>query len=310
MNKDHTNTDRATVIAGPDVDLRDRPPRLIVVSGVFLGHQLEIGHEPIVIGRAAEATLSLPHPSVSRSHCRVWIEGDRFFIEDLGSTNKTYLNGQAVMRAELSDGDQIGVGNHALKFFRGASPEARYHQELIDLAVHDGLTGFFNRRHFRMLLDDHVERARSGIDLGVLIVDLDHFKQINDRYSHLAGDAVLKLAAERMRAQLPEQALVGRWGGEEFIVVMESVNQAEALAMAEQLRQTIDHSLAWDGSTIRFSGSIGVAVLEQATFNSADEWIAASDRALYRAKREGRNRIHLASRDPAEDLNLHTRATD
>ena len=176
MNKDHSNTDRATVLAGPDVDHRERPPRLIVVSGVFLGHQLEIGSDPVIIGRAVEATLSLPHPSVSRSHCRVWFEDERFFIEDLGSTNKTYLNGQSVMRAELSDGDQIGVGNHALKFFRGASPEARYHQELIDLAVHDGLTGFFNRRHFRMLLDEHVERARGGVKLAVLIVDLDHFK--------------------------------------------------------------------------------------------------------------------------------------
>ena len=78
VNKDHSNTDRATVIAGPDGEVRDRPPRLIVVSGVFLGHQLEIGDEPVIIGRAVEATLCLPHPSVSRSHCRVWREGERF----------------------------------------------------------------------------------------------------------------------------------------------------------------------------------------------------------------------------------------
>ena len=183
-------------------------------------------------------------------------------------------------------------------------------ERLEHMANTDALTGIANRHAVMRRIELVWQRARIGGNGCLMLIDLDHFKQINDRYSHLAGDAVLKLAAERMRAQLPEQALVGRWGGEEFIVVMESVNQAEALAMAEQLRQTIDHSLAWDGSTIRFSGSIGVAVLEQATFNSADEWIAASDRALYRAKREGRNRIHLASRDPAEDLNLHTRATD
>ena len=85
-------------------------------------------------------------------------------------------HGQAVMRAELGDGDQIGVGNHALKFFRGSSAEARYHQELIDLAVHDGLTGFFNRRHFRMLLDDHVVEVEpdhvvvAGRQLGDLVL--------------------------------------------------------------------------------------------------------------------------------------------
>ena len=291
MNKDHTNTDRATVIAGPDVDLRDRPPRLIVVSGVFLGHQLEIGHEPIVIGRAAEATLSLPHPSVSRSHCRVWIEGDRFFIEDLGSTNKTYLNGQAVMRAELSDGDQIGVGNHALKFFRGASPEARYHQELIDLAVHDGLTGFFNRRHFRMLLDDHVERARSGIDLGVLIVDLDHFKQINDHFGHLVGDQVIASVSQVIRELSYSSCQHGRLGGEEFAVALPEATHDEACLFAEQIRAGIaQHRFEIRGEPHVITASVGVASWGNGMQTSAD-LLRLADERLYLAKANGRNRV-------------------
>ena len=291
MNKDHTNTDRATVIAGPDVDLRDRPPRLIVVSGVFLGHQLEIGHEPIVIGRAAEATLSLPHPSVSRSHCRVWIEGDRFFIEDLGSTNKTYLNGQAVMRAELSDGDQIGVGNHALKFFRGASPEARYHQELIDLAVHDGLTGFFNRRHFRMLLDDHVERARSGIDLGVLIVDLDHFKQINDHFGHLVGDQVIASVSQVIRELSYSSCQHGRLGGEEFAVALPEATHDEACLFAEQIRAGIaQHRFEIRGEPHVITASVGVASWGNSMQTSAD-LLRLADERLYLAKANGRNRV-------------------
>lgn len=294
MNKDHSNTDRATVIAGPDVDLRDRPPRLIVVSGVFLGHQLEIGHEPIVIGRAAEATLSLPHPSVSRSHCRVWIEGDRFFIEDLGSTNKTYLNGQSVMRAELSDGDQIGVGNHALKFFRGASPEARYHQELIDLAVHDGLTGFFNRRHFRMLLDDHVERARGGVDLAVLIVDLDHFKQINDHFGHLVGDQVIASVSQVIRELSYSSCQHGRLGGEEFAVALPEATHDEACRFAEQIRAGIaQHRFEIRGDSHVVTASIGVASWGEPMHTSAD-LLRLADERLYRAKANGRNRVESA----------------
>ncbi len=291
MNKDQSNTDRATVIAGPDGEVRDRPPRLIVVSGVFLGHQLEIGDGPVIIGRAVEATLSLPHPSVSRSHCRVWREGEHFYIEDLGSTNKTYLNGQAVMRAELGDGDQIGIGNHALKFFRGASPEARYHQELIDLAVHDGLTGFFNRRHFRMLLDDHVERARSGIDLAVLIVDLDHFKQINDHFGHLVGDQVISSVSQVIRELSYSSCQHGRLGGEEFAVALPEATHDEGCHFAEQIRAGIaQHRFEIRGEPHVITASVGVAIWADTMHTSAD-LLRLADERLYRAKANGRNRV-------------------
>ncbi len=127
-----------------------------------------------MVGRASECGLSLPHPSVSRHHCRIWREGDAYVIEDLGSTNRTYLNGKPITRAELRDADQISVGNNAIKYFTGASMEATYHDELIDLAIYDGLTGFFNRRHFRGLLDEYMEKIKATSTVSVLIMDLDH----------------------------------------------------------------------------------------------------------------------------------------
>lgn len=291
MSKDHSNTDRATVITGPDSEPRERPPRLIVVSGIYLGHQLELGSEPVIIGRATEATLSLPHPSVSRNHCRVWREGERFFIEDLGSTNKTYLNGQSVMRAELGDGDQIGVGNHSLKFFRGASVEARYHQELIELAVHDGLTGFYNRRHFRMLLDEHVERARKGVPLAVAIIDLDHFKQINDHFGHLVGDQVISSVSQLIREQAHASCQMGRLGGEEFAAALPEFSDAQARAFAERIRQAIaQHAFDLRGETRPITTSVGVASWNAGMHSSAD-LLRLADERLYRAKAEGRNRV-------------------
>ncbi len=291
LSKEHSNTDRATVIAGPDMEHRERPPRLIVVSGVFLGHQLELGEEPVMIGRATEATLSLPHPSVSRQHCRVWREGDNYFIEDQGSTNKTYLNGQSVMRAQLNDGDQIGVGNHALKFFRGASPEARYHQELIDLAVHDSLTGFFNRRHFRMLLDEQVDRARNGVNLSVLIVDLDHFKQINDHFGHLVGDQVISSVSQLIRELSNTDCHLGRLGGEEFAVAMPEVDPQVAIDFAEKLRETVaQHKFEMRGERHTITTSVGVAHWGDGMQTSAD-LLRTADERLYRAKANGRNRV-------------------
>lgn len=293
MRKNSSNTDRATVMAGPDGEALERPPRLIVVSGVFLGQELELGTEPVIIGRANEATLSLQHPSVSRSHCRVWREGERFFIEDLGSTNKTYLNGQAVMRAELSDSDQIGVGNHALKFFRGASAESRYHQELIDLAVHDGLTGFYNRRHFRMLLDEHVGRARTGTSLSVLIVDLDHFKQINDHFGHLVGDQVIASVSQLIRDLAGVNCQLGRLGGEEFAVAMANGSPVQAREFAESIRARVaQHRFDVHGEAQQISASVGIANWDDSMHTSADLLRLADDR-LYQAKAKGRNRVEF-----------------
>lgn len=271
-----------------------RPPSLIVVSGVFLGHQMDLGDQPVVIGRAAEADLSLPHPSVSRSHCRIWREDDTYFIEDLGATNKTYLNGRVITRAELRDGDQIGIGNHALKFFSGNSPEASYHQELIELAVHDSLTGFFNRRHFRTLLDEDIERARAGESLSLIIIDLDHFKRINDSFGHLVGDQVLSSVSQLIRESSPASYRLGRLGGEEFAAALPGTPFADAIVVAEQFRAAVEaHHFDIRGQRHPITTSLGVACWTATMAGSAD-LLRLADERLYRAKANGRNRVEAA----------------
>lgn len=183
-------------------------------------------------------------------------------------------------------------------------------EKLEYMANTDALTDLANRHAVMRRIELCWQRGRIGGSGCLMLIDLDHFKQINDRYSHQAGDAVLKACAQRMRGALPENALLGRWGGEEFIVVIESVDAAEAAGIGERLRHRLDAEIPWEGRLIRCSGSLGLAMLEPSCFNSVEEWVAAADRALYRAKREGRNRVRLASSNPAEDLQLHTRATD
>ena len=178
------------------------------------------------------------------------------------------------------------------------------------MANTDALTDLANRHAAMRRIELAWQRSRIGGSACLMLVDLDHFKQINDRYSHQAGDAVLRACAARMREALPQNALFGRWGGEEFIVVLESVAVEDALQIGERVRARLDHEVPWEGRLVRCSGSLGLAMLEPALFNSVEEWLAAADRALYRAKREGRNRVRLASSNPADDLQLHTRATD
>jgi diguanylate cyclase (GGDEF)-like protein len=291
-NDNNSKTDRNTI--AESISTNDEgafKPRLIVVSGMMLGLQIELRDEPITIGRASECALSLQHPSVSRHHCEISREGNRYFLEDLGSTNRTYLNGKPIRREELHDGDQISVGNNAIKFFTGSSLEAKYHDELIDLAIYDSLTGFYNRRHFRTLLDEEIERAKGTVPMSVLMMDLDHFKDINDRYGHLVGDQVLTSAAQIMRANAPTDAPFGRLGGEEFALILHDKNLDQAIALAESLRLAIETKpIETRDQRLPITISIGVAQTNEKLKNSAELLSCADDR-LYRAKQAGRNRV-------------------
>ena len=269
-------------------------PRLIVVSGMLLGQQIELHDDPLVIGRAIDCAISLQHPSVSRNHCRIWREGDGFWIEDCGSTNHTYVNGNGITRAQLHDGDQITVGSNAIKFFVGSSVEANYHAELINLAIHDSLTGFFNRRHFCALLDEELEKTVAAAPLSLLMLDLDHFKMINDRYGHLIGDVVLGTVARIIRDHTPTGMPIGRLGGEEFALALPGQDIKAAVALAEVLRSAIEERPI-DGHEHPFTVtvSIGVAQADAETSTRARLLKHADDR-LYRAKLEGRNRVCAA----------------
>ncbi|MEP6484223.1 MAG: GGDEF domain-containing protein [Rudaea sp.] len=290
-NDQDSKTDRNTVAESAPHDAGTFKPRLIVVSGMMLGLQIELKDEPVTIGRASECALSLQHPSVSRHHCEISREGDRYFIEDLGSTNRTYLNGKPIRREELHDGDQISVGNNAIKFFTGQSLEAKYHDELIDLAIYDSLTGFFNRRHFRSLLDEVIDRAKGLVPVSLLMMDLDHFKDINDRFGHLVGDQVLTSAAQIMRANAPVDTPFGRLGGEEFALLVEGKSLDEAIAMAESLRLAIETKpIETRDQRLPITISIGIAQTGDVLKTGA-ELISCADDRLYRAKEAGRNRV-------------------
>lgn len=294
-----SKTDRHTVVELSREEDGTSRPRLIVVSGMMLGLQIELTDVPVIIGRAAECALALPHPSVSRQHCRIWREDGRYLIEDLGSTNRTFLNGKSVAREELRDGDQISVGSNAIKFFVGASVESSYHHELIDLAIYDSLTGFYNRRHFRGLLDEEVEKARNSDALNLLMLDLDYFKDINDRYGHLVGDQVLSAVAQVIRECAPSSTPIGRLGGEEFALALRRVALAEAAALAETVRAAVAaHPVVARTSEtgeqqLAVTISIGVAQTG-ADCATSSELLRRADAALYRAKQEGRDRVCCA----------------
>lgn len=166
-------------------------------------------------------------------------------------------------------------------------------EELWELATTDGLTGFLNRRHFLVRLQEEFDRMQRNKELqcSVLMLDLDHFKRINDGYGHAAGDAVLKHFADIIRSQQRKIDVVGRLGGEEFAIILPDTEVSEACVFAERLRKAVaDSALQQPSAVIDITVSIGIALLS-ASCRSPDSVLRDADRALYAAKDGGRNRV-------------------
>jgi diguanylate cyclase (GGDEF)-like protein len=268
---------------------------LVVIRGAELGARADLSEVDLVIGRAPGSGFRLDDPGVSRQHCRVWRDGTVWRLRDLGSTNKTFVNGEAVAEAELADGDRIGIGDTVFKFVRAGSVEERYHQQLYELASIDALTNLYNRRKFRELLEQSLlSSVETGAALSLAFIDLDHFKRINDTYGHQSGDDVLRSVAGLVIAQLRDDDAAGRLGGEEFAVCLPGTTLAAAVAWAETLRATIAsarHPI--EGQALAVTVSLGVAEWNPANPTSA-ELMRAADEQLYAAKAAGRNRVAAA----------------
>jgi diguanylate cyclase (GGDEF)-like protein len=180
-----------------------------------------------------------------------------------------------------------------------ALENARLHRAVERQASLDGLTGLANRRSAQEALHAEVSRAtRFGGEVALVMADLDGFKAVNDRFGHPVGDTVLRDFAETLRATVREVDVAGRWGGEEFIVILPGTDGIGAAQLAERVRVAFEERrvLTVDGTPIPVTASFGVAAYPDHT--PEDALVAAADAALYQAKREGKNRV-VKARDGA-----------
>jgi diguanylate cyclase (GGDEF)-like protein len=265
---------------------------VVVIHGEGLGKRADVEEKPVVVGRSQEADLHIPHKSVSRQHCEIWRDGDSYRIRDLGATNRTRVNEVPVTEGVLADGDHITLGESILKFISHSSVEARYHEEVYQLATHDALTELYNRRHFVELVDKEIARAqRHGRPLVMCIIDVDLFKPVNDQYGHSAGDGVLRQLAALVRRFVRGEDVAARIGGEEFAVLLPESDLAAAHMFAERLREEVASEVFMlGGEPKRITISIGIAALAEGRADRG-ALMKAADEALYRAKDEGRNRV-------------------
>ena len=261
----------------------------------------------IEIGRSPSSEISLPEVlSISRAHARLEHQGSHVVLEDLGSTNGTYVNDRLIQKTQqLRSGDRFQVGAVHFKFLHEADVENAYHLAIYDLVARDGLTEIFNKRKYEEEVEREVARAaRYARPLTLVLFDIDHFKAVNDTYGHLCGDYVLKQLADRVRASLRQEQVFARVGGEEFVILCPETNAENGYRLAEKLRDVIAaEPVEYAGFQVPVTCSFGAAELTP-DMSNARALYAAADRALYGAKQAGRNavRLHNALADVEIDV--------
>jgi two-component system, cell cycle response regulator len=282
-----------TAIALPEASTEPaRHACLVVIFGAEIGRRIELGGNDVVIGRAGTADLQLDMDSVSRTHAIVSRRSRGFVVRDQESTNGTFVNDQPIRERALKDGDQIRIGRAMLKFLTSNNVEAQYHEEIYRLMTVDGLTQLYNRRYFQEALEREFARSRRyGHPFVLVLLDIDHFKLINDRYGHQAGDTVLRKVGTLLKANVRTNDLVARIGGEEFALILPETRGRGGHALAEKLRRIIAaETFHHDDDTIATTVSLGVAEFGTKLANS-DALVKLADERLYNAKNSGRNRV-------------------
>jgi diguanylate cyclase (GGDEF)-like protein len=265
-----------------------------MIAGPDAGVTFSLDRDETIIGRGANATVILDDPSVSRQHARI-SRDDRahHFIEDLGSANGTFVDGRRIRRAALSPGDRVQLGRDSVFRFDVVDREEEdIQRRLYQASMVDGLTELPNRRSLLERLASQIASARrTGVNIGVLMIDLDHFKEINDTHGHLAGDTVLREAAQLGAKIVRAGDVFARYGGEEFIVVGR-LDKDDAMALAERLRVAIMEMQVDVGTaTVGLTASIGLAVLSECgQKDDGTQLLGLADSRLYLAKISGRNR--------------------
>ena len=273
--------------------LRDRA-MLLRMDGVGAGQVLSVSQTPFTMGRHATNQLPIDDDSISRFHARFVREDGKYFVEDLGSRNGTFLQGKRITRVEIKDDDWVQLG--ARVAFRFTLTDARQEsllRKLYDSSTRDALTGAYNRRHFEDRLRAELAFAvRHATDCALILLDLDHFKRVNDTYGHPAGDEVLRHMAGIATHALRTEDVFARFGGEEFAVILRGASTRGAARLAERLREALSeqHALC-EGQEIAVTLSAGCAALSCCATPSPDEVVAIADRRLYAAKQAGRNRV-------------------
>ncbi len=295
-----TDFDETTTGVGIEVDDEhggDRAPYFIVIAGTDIGRLHRIDGDETIIGRDAAAGIRIHDPGVSRAHARILRAADgAVSVVDLGSRNGTTVNGQRVDSVELKDGDKVKIGRYSVLMFSMQDRlESTFFSQQYERMTRDPLARCHSRRYLEERLPSDVAFvSRHGAALTLVMIDIDHFKKVNDTYGHLAGDEVLRTTARIIQDTIRSDDVLTRFGGDEFVVVMRNTMGEPARIAAERIRARVAaNKVTYEGHEVAVTLSVGIVTCTQAKPMSPDDLLRAADEMMYRAKRAGRNRIEM-----------------
>jgi diguanylate cyclase (GGDEF)-like protein len=307
MKHDYNETETPTQVGADstagDLATTERRPVLVALGGELLATPIPLERNRVTLGRALDADFRLNDAKASRLHACVSTETDPdsgrtvFKITDLHSTNGTLVNGRAVSEAVLNHGDKILIGDQLFRFELLDEIDRAFQQEIQRLLGHDELTGLLTSKSFFTELRREAARAEATSQpFCVLMMDLDHFKAVNDNFGHLAGNRTLQEIGVIIKAALRSGDVAARFGGEEFAAFLLDADYLQGLVAAERVRQGIEQAVFSAGTDkanpqaprFRLTVSIGVACFPEDDRDPI-RLVELADSALYRAKRNGRN---------------------
>ena len=280
----------------------ERKPYLTILSGTWVGRTYQLGPGRLLVGRARDSDIALDDEGVSRRHALFVCTPDgKVTVEDLSSTNGTSVDGDLIDVHELQGGEQLQFGSTTVfKFELRDTIEERFVSYLYESVTQDHLTGSFNRRYLdEQLRVEFAWHRRHKQPLSVVLIDVDHFKQINDKHGHVVGDSVLRQLSARCKSACRIEDVFARYGGEEFACLLRQTSASSAVVLAERIRQVVgstpfEYQGAGRAVTIDVTVSAGVVELTDA-MDDPQTLLDEADRLLYEAKNEGRNRVAKAS---------------
>lgn len=277
-------------------DLNPQSACLVVIYGDPFGQRLALSQDPLIYGRDETCDIQLDDDRVSRRHAQTVWGGRGFLVEDLGSTNGTFVNNAAIDRCPLNSGDQLKMGHTIFKFLYGETAEEQYRAVIYELMTSDALTKAQNRRCFEESLHREISRSRRyRRPLALILFDIDHFQSLNDEHGHMAGDEVLRQLGALVQQCTRREDVFGRIGGEEFALLVPEASLREAHHFGDRLRQLIEHTaFAFEGTSLRVTCSFGISELEPndgPTERMASQLLQGAERRLNAAKSGGRNRV-------------------
>jgi diguanylate cyclase (GGDEF)-like protein len=284
----------------PERQLRqDLQPALVFLTGELIAVPIPLERDEVILGRALEADVRVNDVKVSRQHARIRTMKDEatgrseYVIADLESRNGVQVNGKRVSEAVLANGDKITIGEHILRFELLDEIDREYQKQIHRLITHDDLTGLLSSRSFfSELRREAAKSASEGKPLCVLVMDVDHFKKVNDTYGHPVGDQVLVQIANTVRREVRNEDVFARYGGEEFALVLRGIDIVGAKAVGERLRLKVSQfRIPIEQGEFGVTISVGCASLATLSDQTPESLILVSDQRLYAAKRGGRNRV-------------------